>query len=288
MPLNAAVVGEVLPPITVAVTPRMALAYAAGIGDDSWGAFDDASPAFAASPLFCVSLEWRLVIAARNTLLGVTPPEARQAVHAGQDTRFLRPLRPGVEVSVGGQILAVRQSRAGAVSVTRLDVTEVESGALISRTISTGVYRGVAVEGADRSIMAEPETPGRVPAGEAQETVIPLDRGFAHRYTECADIWNPIHTEQVAAREAGLADIIVHGTALWALAGRVLIARFAPDRPERLRRLSGRFSAMVPAGTPITIRHDAAAGDNNAAVFTVLNSDGREAVSQGMALFGPA
>lgn len=288
MPLSAAVVGEILPAITMTVTPRMALAYAAGIGDDSKGAFDDASPTFAASPLFCVSLEWQLVIAARNTLLGVTAQEARQGVHAGQDTRFLRPLRPGMKVSVGGQILSVRQSRAGAVSTTRMDVTETASGAPISRTISTSVYRGVAVDGVDRSIMAEPEAAGLVAAGDALETVIPLDRGFAHRYTECADIWNPIHTEQVAAREARLADIIVHGTALWALAGRVLIARFAPDRPERLRRLSGRFSAMVPAGTPITIRHAAAVGDDNAAVFSVFNSEGQEAVSQGVALFGPA
>jgi acyl dehydratase len=285
MPLRSAVVGEALAPLTAHITPRGALAFAAGIADDAEGAFDDTRPTFAASPMACVSLEWALVIAARNALLGVTTTEARRAVHAGQDSRFLAPLRPGAEVSVGGQVLEVRRTGAGALSTTRLDVTDLASGALISTSLSTALYRGVAVEGEDRSIAPAPDPAPSASGCDVIETPIPLDRGFAHRYSECAAIWNPIHTERAVAREAGLAETIVHGTALWALAGRILIGRFAPDRPGRLTRLSGRFSAMVPAGTPIVVRHATAAGRADAAVFTVLNAQGREAVSQGFATF---
>lgn len=186
MPLRSAIVGEVLPSMSIAVTPRMALAYSAGLGDNA--ALDDTNPDFAASPFFCVSLEWQLVIAARNEMLGVTPAEAVRAVHAGQSTRFHKPLRPGQTVTVSGRIAEVRQTRAGALSVTALTVTDA-GGAPITSTLSTGIFRGVGVEGEDRKI--EVSTPGfaPLPIREIEETIIPIDRGFPHRYTECANIW---------------------------------------------------------------------------------------------------
>jgi acyl dehydratase len=280
-------VGEALPSITLSVTPRMALAFSAGIDDDAEACFDDASRDFEASPMFCVSLEWQLIVAARNRLLGLAPEEARRAVHAGQDTQFLRPLRPGVEVIIAGQIVAARQTRAGALSTSRLEVSEAQTGDLLSTTLSTALYRGVSVEGDDRSIGAAPrETPEPDDGFDVVETVIPLDRWFAHRYTECANIWNPIHTEHAAASAAGLSSIILHGTALWALAGRTLISRFAPNQPQRLRRLSGRFSAMVTAGSAITVRHARSSSRPGAARFTVLNAQRQEAVSLGYAEFG--
>jgi acyl dehydratase len=157
---------------------------------------------------------------------------------------------------------------------------------LLSSTYSNALYRGVEVEGPDRG--APPGVDGEETARDAadsRETTLELDRWFAHRYSECANIWNPIHTERTVAKQAGLPDIIVHGTALWALAGCVLISRFAPNQPQRLRRLSGRFSAMVPAGTPITIRHARAAVDPHTALFSVINAQGQEAVSGGVATF---
>lgn len=267
--------------MSIAVTPRMALAYSAGLGDTS--CLDDAAGHFAASPFFCVSLEWQLVIAARNEMLGVTPAEAVRAVHAGQSTRFLKPLRPGQTVTVSGRILEVRKTRAGALSVTQLDVTGAD-GMTITSTLSTGVFRGVGVDGEDRCTSGA--SPAAVPPRmfAVEQTIIPLDRGFPHRYTECAAIWNPIHTERKAALAAGLPDIIVHGTALWALAGTALLARFASGAPGRLKNLSGRFAAMVVAGTAITVRHGPISGDGEVS-FEVLNEQGDKAVADGRATF---
>ena len=36
---------------------------------------------------------------------------------------------------------------------------------------------------------------------------------LGHVYTECARIWNPIHTDLAVARAAGLPGPILHGTA---------------------------------------------------------------------------
>ena len=265
--------------MSIAVTPRMALAYSAGLGCET--ALDDANADFAASPFFCVSLEWQLVIAARNEMLGVTPGEAVRAVHAGQSTRFLNPLRPGQTVTVSGRILEVRKTRAGALSVTELNVTAAD-GVPISSTLSTGVFRDVGVDGDDRRIGVAAPLPARTPMHGIEETSIPIDRGFPHRYTECANIWNPIHTERRVALAAGLPDIIVHGTALWALAGKTLLARFAPNAPQRLTSFAGRFAAMVVPGTVITVRHGHAEGE---VAFEVLNARGETAIADGRATF---
>ncbi|HEY1709557.1 MAG TPA: MaoC/PaaZ C-terminal domain-containing protein [Rhizomicrobium sp.] len=282
MPLRSAIVGEDLPSLSIAVTPRMALAYAAVLGDETL--LDDTAPDFAASPFFCVSLEWQLVIAARNAMLGVSPAEALRAVHAGQSTRFLKPLRPGQTVRVSGRIAEVRRTRAGALSVTELTVTG-EDGEVVSSTLSTGIFRGVEVDGDDRRVEgAVPPASGAPVMSDMQQTVITLDRGFPHRYTECANIWNPIHTERAVALQAGLPDIIVHGTALWALAGKTLVARFAPGAPGRLKSLSGRFAAMVLPGTNITVQYGAGAGQGEVN-FVVLNEKGEKAVSDGHATF---
>jgi acyl dehydratase len=282
MPLNSAAVGTALPPLAIAVTPRMALAYAAGIGVES--TLDDTQPDFAALPFFCVSLEWQLVIAARNRQLGLSPDEAVRAVHAGQATTFHRPLRVSDRVVVGGRIAEIRRTRAGALALTEITVAT-EAGETISSTLSTGIYRNVDVAGDDRSVTGLPVRPPGPPlASDVEETLIPLDRGFAHRYTECANIWNPIHTERRVALAAGLPDIIVHGTALWALAGKTLVDRFAPGAPHRLTSLSGRFAAMVTAGTSITVRHGP--GETPGEVgFVVLNARGDIAVADGRATF---
>ena len=84
------------------------------------------------------------------------------------------------------------------------------------------------------------------------------------------------------AAAAGLPDIIVHGTATWAIASREIVARRAGGDPSRLRRLHGRFRAMVIAGTPVTLEHRDA-GDA-AVAFRVLNCDGAEAIADGYAV----
>jgi acyl dehydratase len=284
MPLQSRIVGEPLPPVEMLVTPRMALAYSAGIGEAGDAAFDDTQPDFAASPFFCVTPEWQFVIAVRNKNIGVTPDEAIRAVHAGQFTQFHAPLIAGHRVRVSGSIAAIRQTRAGALSTTRMDITDLDMGTLISSTRSDGMYRDVAVEGGDRVVEPAPQGPdARTDHANVAEVTIPLDRWFAHRYTECANIWNPIHTEQRVALAANLPGSIVHGTALWALAGKTIADAYLGSNAHRLKALGGRFSAMVPAGTPITIRHARVADYPDYVAFSVLNSSGAEAVSAGFA-----
>lgn len=285
MPLRADNVGRTLPEQVVRVTPRMALAYAAGIGELSPVCADDTHPGFMAPPAFCVRPEWQLVIANRTGGLGMTPDETIRGVHAGQNTEFHAPIRPGVALRISGEVAEVRATAAGALVRTRLKSNDAETGAPLATTLTTALYRGVAVEGEGRALSGIVDVTETAPlSANGEQVALPLDRLFAHRYTECADIWNPIHTERAVALAAGLPDIIVHGTALWALAGRVLVERYAPGAPQRLASLNGRFSAMVLAGDPIVVRHAPTATPGEVA-FAVLNPQGKEAVSRGLARF---
>ena len=62
------------------------------------------------------------------------------------------------------------------------------------------------------------EPPNDATPSHTWSTEVPISSTLAHVYTECARIWNPIHTDRAVARAAGLPDIILHGTATLALA----------------------------------------------------------------------
>jgi len=285
MPLRSDIVGQALEPFELTVSPRMILAFSSVIGEIANSAFDDTSTDFSASPLFCVRPEWQFVLSARRQNLGLAADEAVRGVHAGQYTRFQSRLRPGSRIRVTGSIVAVRKTRAGALTTTQMETSDIATGTLIATTSSDGMYRGVGLTG-DDNVHSGIQWPGTAtPRTERPtETRVPLDRWFAHRYTECADIWNPIHTEQRVAKGAGLPGTIVHGTALWALAGKTIADAYRGGDTRALKALGGRFSAMVTAGTAITIRHARAVDDVSRVAFSVLNSDGQVAVSNGLAL----
>jgi hypothetical protein len=163
-------------------------------------------------------------------------------------------------------------------------IDDLTDGIPISSTLSQAIYRDVAVEGGDW-FPSHAQRPTSEFAGLTKwtECEIPLDRWYAHRYSECASIWNPIHTEQSVAHAAGLPGTIVHGTALWALSGRVIAAAHAQGNTLGLTALSGRFTAMVKSGTPVRLRHAPSAHDPRQIVFELLNEQGAAAISSGIA-----
>lgn len=288
MPIRSDAIGMELAGPDFLVTPRAMLSFAAAIGDDTVLCCDDEQPGFMAHPTFCVRPEWLLMAARRNDAMGISAEEARRVVHAGQATRFLRPIRAGMQIRPAAEIIGIRNTRAGALVSTRIVLHEYGSGETLSSTVSDALYRGIAAEGEGGgvpNVFARAGEDAPPSAACFEETRLSLDPMFAHRYTECADIWNPIHTERRVARAAGLPDILVHGTALWALAGREIIRRYAPGAPFRLASLSCRFSAMVFAGEPIVVRHaKRGAADGAMVAFSVVNIRGEEALSDGIAV----
>ncbi|MBT4490247.1 MAG: hypothetical protein HOH61_17675 [Rhodospirillaceae bacterium] len=283
MPAHTAAAGSELDVNNVVMTARKALAYAAGIMDTSTAVFDDDRPeGIIAPPQFCVSLEWPVVNGnLSRTVVGMPPEERVRSVHASQDSIFHQPIRPGMNLTTTGTITAIRRTRAGALTLTKLTTIDVDSGAPVVTSWSSGIARNVEVVGEDTNL----ESPAPLPegGGEVMESIdIFVPREMPHTYTECADIWNPIHTEREVALGSGLPDIILHGTATWALAGREVIRACCGGDPAGLKRLYGRFTAMVIPGT--TIRVELQEPRDGTVGFTVYNEEGQAAVSGGLAV----
>src|SRR6185436_4298785 len=124
----------------------------------------------------------------------------------------------------------------------RLDTVDA-SGAMVCRTYQLGISRDVDVIGSAPDIERVPDVPQSTNAGnDARRFPIPIAAGAAHVYTECARIWNPIHTDRKVALAAGLPDIILHGTATLALAVSRLVDHYLGADPTRVTRLGGRFT----------------------------------------------
>ncbi len=283
MPISSTAVGHELPESRRSIAVRDALAYAAGIGDTSRQVFDDAA-GVVAPPQFCVSLEWPVVShPSARSALRAPAKELIRGVHASQDSHFFRPIEPGQTVVTLGQIVAIRQTRAGTLMTTKLE-TIGEDGTPLVTSWSGSMYRGVELAGDDSQIEEAPDV-ARPEVELTQSDGIFVAREMPHVYTECAQIYNPIHTERVVALEAGLPDIILHGTATWALAGREIIRRFADGDPRRLKRLAGRFKAMIIPGSEVEVKSGVVDREGEQLVsFEVLNDAGQPAIAGGLAV----
>ena len=285
MPLSTRMVGERTDAITHTVDNRWLMAYAAGIGDLNPRYMDPHAQALVAHPVFPVCLEWPVILTSRKLpgYESVTPAEGARGVHASHDLHIYRPIRAGDRLTTQATVIGLKAIKPGAAQMTRLDTVD-ESGALVARTYQLGISRGVDVVGAPAE--AEPAPPLPQPGktvGDGRDFSIHVPAGAAHVYTECARIWNPIHTDRAVALAAGLPDIILHGTATMALAVTRLVDEYLGGDPTRVRRLGGRFSAMVLM--PSTLRLTVSGPDDNTLFYTVFTQDGEAAFSQGFLCF---
>ena len=288
MPFPSAKVGLQLDPFDVDLTTRRVLAYAAGLGAGEAAFLDDArTDGLQALPFQCVSPEWPVVLSMRRLLAdSLSPAEAQRAVHAVQDSTFHRPMRPGDRLVTVGRLMAVSRIRSGVLTVCRLDTRDRATSEPVTTTWTSSVYRNVELQGDDATL----ETPPALgqediqPLGDkARTTSIFIPPEMPHVYSECADIWNPIHTERAVALAAGLPDIILHGTASWALAGLTLLRQEAGCDVGKLKRMTGRFSGMVIPGETVAVRHEV--DDGRRIRFEVRSASGAPVISQGVAWF---
>ena len=245
------IVGREIEPDEQQVDLRWLMAYSAGLGATGYP-----------HALFPVCYEWPATRKLREQA-GLAPIDAR-LVHAQHDLTIHRPPREEA-LTISGKVVAVQQKKPGTLVVFRFE-THGEGGDKVSTTDFTALYRGVKLDGADRSSVAlEPPPPAAralEPAGE-----IEVAATAAHVYTECARIWNPIHTDRAYARAAGLPDIILHGTATLALSISAL------KRP--VRRVRCRFTGMVLMPSRLRVF---ASGDG---AFETRNEQGATVIERG-------
>jgi acyl dehydratase len=242
-------------PTAVSVDARWLMAYAAGLGETDPRFYDTlAAGGPLAHPLFPVCYEWPLAQAVRAKAM--SEAVARRGVHAFHDLIVHRPPRAGDSLRVSARIVRVQTLRAGTLVVIRFATTD-RSGVAVSTTDHGSIYRGVALDGAE-VLSAPGETAAADPGAVRWQSPVEVPPQLAHVYSECARIYNPIHTDTAVAKAAGLPGIILHGTATLALAVSCVVARELGGDPARVRGVAVRFTGMVPLPSRIVVRGRAA------------------------------
>lgn len=288
MPISAAAAGRDAGSLDAEATVRSLTAYAAGIGVVDECYFDD-EHGIVGHPAFCVSLEWPVVSGAGYlAAIGRSADAPRGAVHVLQDSRFHRPIRGGDALRTRARIAQVAQTSAGVLVTSCVETLERSNRAPVVTTWTGAMFLRDTLDGAPAAageVPPELRKDADVTAASPQRLAIETSPGLAHRYTECASIWNPIHTERKAARAIGLPGIILHGTCTWALAGQALIHAVAGREPRRLRRLAGRFKGIVLPGDRLELEF--ARESATAWQFAVRTPRGELAITHGVAEIEP-
>jgi acyl dehydratase len=236
--------------------------------------------------MFGVCFEWPAAGSIRHKARAtLSQDEAARGVHATHHTILHRLVRPPESLITSAELIGIEGRPPGAYEVARFDTVD-KKGTPICTTYYGSLYREVSVKGPDRPAHTPtlPKlTTSAPPRGDIR---IPISAAAAHVYTECARIWNPIHTDAAVAAKAGLPGLILHGTATLAMAVSRIIEAEAEDDPERVGQIYARFGAMVLMPSEVTLRIMArdktAAGD--AVFFEALNSDGGRAIRDGIVL----
>jgi acyl dehydratase len=278
------VVGTVAGPLVQEIDARWLMAYAAALGDTAPEYLDTARPAgIVGHPLFAVCYEWPLAVDLRAR----TVPEevARRSVHATHDLRLHRRARPGDRLSTTATIVSAAPRSPGAYVVVRFETVDAD-GQPVSTTDYGSIYRGVECA----STGPRPSSP---PAGEAASPPewsarVAIALTLAHVYTECARIWNPIHTDRAVAQAAGLPDTILHGTATLALAVSTILEQEGLGPGAELSRIACRFTGMVPLPSAIEVTAWRARQWHGERViaFQARTPDGRAAIREGRLVVG--
>jgi acyl dehydratase len=268
------------------------MAYAAALGDMLPCYVDTASQGgIVGHPLFSVAPDWPVFLTSHG-LEGnerLSAEERVRGLHYTHDVVNHRLVRPGDELHTTAKIVCVERRGSGAHQIIRLHSSDA-GGAPVYTTYFGSLYRGVEVEGPDRCIERAAPLPRRRSTGQQARSVsrIPVAASAPYVYTECARIWNPIHTDRAVARRAGLSGPILHGTATLALAVSRVVELEADGAPERVNRVAGRFGAMVdvPSEISVVIVERSEASSVEAVFFEVRNAAGELAVRDGVAILG--
>jgi acyl dehydratase len=279
--LPSEVVGLTLGPVTHTIDARWLMAYAAGLGETDPRYYETRRPQGPlAHPVFPVCYEWPLALLLRER--SVSPDLELRSVHATHDLTIHRPPRPGDALATTARVIAVVRRKPGAFRVVRYETVDTR-GESVTTTDYGSIYRGVDVGGPDRQI-AEWAEDGAATDPVRPVSTVSVPATLAHVYTECARIWNPIHTDPAVAERVGLPGIILHGTATLALSVSRALAATGRD-PSSVRRLTCRFTGMVRLPSTFTVRAGAAAGAGAAVPFDALGEDGRPVLGRA-ALYG--
>ena len=268
---------------TTQLNARKVMAYAASINDTNEAYFNDLRQGgLRVHPAISFSLQWNARFLVDQT---VNVQAAPFGVHAETDLRIYRPFKLNEVVKTQGRLVARKQIGPGVYSVDRYKMTN-EDGELLAELDYNGIIRGGELDGANIELEPDIEKPvcSCLPDPPVWSEAIYIGVHAGQQYTECADIYNPIHTESSVAKRAGLPGVILHGSATKAHALTQVINHCFGGDANRIRRLCGQLRGMVLMDSTISVECMAVQQtlDEKQVFFRVLNDAGQAAIANGV------
>ena len=139
-------------------------------------------------------------------------------VHYSEHLILHRLMVPGDQLRIEGRIAAIIPHRAGTHMIICLSAYDVRDKPVFTEYIGA-MMRGVTCADQGRGADAIPASPpSKASPPFSWELPITIDPLLSYIYDGCTRIHFPIHTSRQFARQVGLPDIILQGTATLSLA----------------------------------------------------------------------
>lgn len=255
--------------------------YAAAVGDASSDVLDLAHPGgIVAHPVFVACPEWPIVLDAYPAI-NMPLPARRRGLHVAHAIVHHQPIRAGDELRTRARLVTAEMRSVGAFLKVEF-ATETGAGLPRATTTLSMLYPGVMLDGARPRAHVSPAPEGM----PATETVgaFSVSGLNAPVYTECARIWNPIHTDARVAAEHGLPAPVLHGTEILARAVSLLKNDYLLVGAASVSSVRCRFRGMVLPGMALTVRASPVEEkeDSWTVNFEVLIGDAGAAITGGV------
>ena len=269
MTLNRQAIGQTIGPVQRTYAKKDVMLYALGVG----AGFSELEYCFEKNlkviPSFSIAMIFdflsQVAITSGINLAGV--------LHGEQELIFHRPLPPEGTLTTSGKIIDYydKGKAKGALVVFESETTD-DRGRKLFTSVVTLFGRldgGFGGKDRDKPLLAFPD---RDPDVVVEATPSP-DQPLLYRLS--GDIFH-LHVDPEFAAMSGFEKPIMHGLCTHGFACRALIASLIPGHPEKVRRLTCRFSKPLYPGVPIrTLIWKTAAGR---ALWRTVNAENGEVV----------
>jgi acyl dehydratase len=239
-------------PVWAAVADeRWLQSYAAAVGDASDDLWNLARPGgIQAHPVFVACPEWPIVLA-EYPAVDMPLDARRRGLHVQHSIQHHAPIRVGDALETRARLVTAEMRSVGALIEVEFE-TSTGAGQRRATSVLSMLYPGVELHGAHprgQPVAAPDPAPINHVVGEFQ-----VSRLNAPIYTECARIWNPIHTDARVADEYGLPAPMLHGTEILARAVSILKNDHVRVDTASVTQLRCRFANMVLPGMSLIVR----------------------------------
>ena len=251
--IDSQIVGARIKPYHFRVTTRQIQNYAASIFDEN-SIYFDTEKEIVAHPLFVARISWE-IIEKLNQLSEVEFPDHifDHLAHQSEYLEIHRLLKPGDELTIPGEIVAVIPHKLGVKIFLKFDYFDQQNKLVLAEYIGAILF-GVKCSDQGKTSLNLPVVERVEQNSLIWETQIPIEKVAPYIYDGCSNIVYPIHTDRKFARSMGLSDIILQGTATLAMSVSAIIKRELNHDPRLIKIISAKFTDVVVPPNRLSVR----------------------------------